>query len=167
MLEQAYWKFAIRSVQIDPDGAITPAFGLQHAFNKPDDWISTYAVSANEYFDPPLQEWIEESNLWFSDVNPIYVRYVSNNATDYGADLSRWTSRFEQAFTLELAMRAAPKISGSNELKGELKDERNDELAKAKSFEALREPPRRAPEGAWVTAHHRGGPERLPGGWRF
>jgi hypothetical protein len=71
MLEAGFWKFAMRSIQITADTSITPAFGPSFAFDKPTDWVKTYFVSASETFDPPLDGWLEESNLFFADINPI------------------------------------------------------------------------------------------------
>lgn len=169
-LEAGFWKFAMRSVKIEADALITPAFGYPNAFNKPDDWVKTYMLSANEFMDPMLDDWIEESNLFFASVDPIYLRYVSNNATGYGMDLTKWTGRFELYVSYLLASLAAPKASGSSDsLTGDMIKLAETKLQIALGFEALREPPRRMPQGRWNQARFggRGRPTRMPGGYQF
>lgn len=151
MLEAGFWKFATRSVLITQDESIVPEFGYVMAHDKPDDWVKTYQVSDNEFFRPPLEDWIEEANLLFANVTPIYLRYVSNSTTGFGLDLSRWTARFERAVAFELAYRICPKTTGSTDsLKETLKKDAESALLSALSFEAMREPPKRAEPGRWV-----------------
>lgn len=169
-LEAGFWKFGMRSVKIEVDSAITPAFGHPNAFNKPDDWVKTYQVSADEFLNIPLDDWVEESNCFFASVAPIYLRYVSNNATGYGMDLTKWTGRFELYVSYLLASLAAPKASGSSDsLTGDMIKLAETKLQIALGFEALREPPRRPPEGRWNQSRRGwgGSPVRLPGGYRF
>jgi hypothetical protein len=164
MLEQGFWKFAIRTVSVTEDDDNEPEFGLSMAFNKPEDWVSTYQISGNDRFDPPLENWIEESNLWFADISPLYVRYISNDA-DYGGDLTRFTARYTEAVAHELAKRAQPKIAAGMNVK-DLKDDCAGALSAALSFEALREPPKRPQMGRWASSRFgRGSPRRVSGGW--
>ena len=65
-LEQGFWNWAMRSVEIEPEPAIEPAFGYQAAFSKPTDWLRTYVVSANDTFDPPLPDFIDENGYWMA-----------------------------------------------------------------------------------------------------
>lgn len=156
MLEAGFWKFAIRTVEITKDPDIAPAFGLNNAFNMPSDWVKTYDVSASEMMDPPLDDWIEESNLLFSNAEPIYMRYVSNENTGYGMDLNRWTARFEKAVAFQLAARGAPKgIGASDNALENLQKDADRALSEAKMFESIREPPRRPPAGRWVSQRFR------------
>jgi hypothetical protein len=153
MLEAGFWKFAIRTVRITADPDVTPAFGYPLAFNKPADWVKTYLVSANEFLDPPHYQWEEEANQFFSNVDPLFLRYVSNASPGYGFDPAVWTGRFEQAFAFELAWRAAPKVTGSSDsLMTSLENDKKAALSTALSFEALREPTRRPPQGRFTSA---------------
>lgn len=169
-LEAGFWKFAMRSVSITKDDSIVPSFGYPNAFNKPDDWVKTYIVSDNENLEAGFNGWIEESNLFFAHCDPLYLRYVSNNATGYGMDLSKWTARFQEYVTYKLAAMSAPKASGSSDsLTGDMLKLADSKLQAALGFEALREPPRRAPEGNWNRARFatRGRPVRTSGGYQF
>src|SRR5262245_6744371 len=92
-LEQGFWNFAMRAVQIDASTSLEPQFGYSFAFDKPDDWVRTFVVSANETFNPPLLRYNDEAGIWYADCNLLYVRYVSNAAT-YGADIGSWPGTF-------------------------------------------------------------------------
>ena len=157
MLEAGFWKFAMRTVQIDYDPNTSTAFGMSRVFNKPTDWVRTYIVSASERLDPPLDDWLEEGNVFIADVTPIYVRYVSNSSEGFGTDADRWTARFSNAFSWRLASSIAPKIMGASEAgKAGIKDEADRALKEALTFEAMREPSRRPPGGRWNTDRFRG-----------
>lgn len=159
MLESGFWKFALRTAKITQDTSIVPEFGPPMAHNKPEDWVRTYLLSANDRLDPPLEDWLEEIGNIFCEVTPIYIRYVSNDV-NYGLDTDRWTARFTQAFAARLAANTCGKITGSSEgLKDKLDKEADAALSIALSFEAMREPNRRPPEGKWNQAR-RGGRSR-------
>lgn len=160
MIEQGYWKFALRSVHITKDPAITPAFGYSCAFNHPDDFVKTYQLSTSDRFDPPLWDWIDESNLFWCDQEEIYLRYVSNSSSGYGYDLARWTGKFEEAFVRELAFRVAPRLPGSKADLEALLTLKDDMLAEALTFEAMKEPSKRPPMGRWATNRFRGSSRR-------
>lgn len=91
--------------------------------------------------------------MWFADSGPLYVRYVSNSASGYGADLTRFTERYIKAFYFELAARACSKIAGSSDnMKGDLESKAKGFLSEAQQFEALREPTQSLPQGRWNAA---------------
>ena len=168
MLEQGFWKFALRSVKITADTSITPTFGQAKAFNMPSDWVRTYSVSGSETFNPPLDDWLEESNLFFANIDPIFVRYVSNANPGYGADLTRWTERFTRAVTFELAWRICPKATGSSDtMKNDLEKDKIKALLEARAFEAMREPNRRPPQGRWNAARFTRNSGNWSGGYRI
>lgn len=154
MIEQGYWKFATRSVSITFDPSIVPPddFGYRHAFNTPTDWVKTYQVSASGYFDPPLEKWIRESNLFWGDEELVYLRYISNSDTDYGYDLTAWPGEYQLAFTLELACRILPLLPGSDAKLDKLEERARRKLLEALASSAATEPPRRPPMGSWNSA---------------
>lgn len=158
MVEKGYWVFAMRTVQITQDEAITPAFGYSQAFNMPEDWVKTWGVSLSERMEPLHEDWIEESNLLFADAGPLYLRYVSNHTSGYGYDGDRWTGRFIRAFAFELAYRAAPKVAGSSDaFNKKLEGDAIRAVNEALQFEAHREPVRSLPQGRWNGARFNGG----------
>lgn len=111
VLEQGQWWFALRTVRVDYDPAITPDFGYRRAFVKPSDWIATSAVCTDEYFRVPLTAYADEVGYWYSDTDPIYVKYVSNAAT-YGANLAIWPASFADYVAAYFASRIISKLGG-------------------------------------------------------
>jgi len=157
MLEAGFWKFAMRTVKIDYDPDTSTSFGMSRVFNKPNDWVRTYLVSGSDRLDPPLDDWLEEGNVFLAEITPIYVRYVSNSDTGYGMDMTRWTARFVTAFAWRLASSIAPKIMGSSEsAKANISGMADRALGEALTFEAMREPSRRPADGRWNRNRFRG-----------
>lgn len=157
MMEAGFWKFALRSVSITADPDTSTAFGQTKVFNKPADWVKTYIVSSSEMMEPMLDGWIEEGNAFISDVDPLYVRYVSNSDDGYGYDLSRWTARFTKAMSWKLSASIAPKTTGASDNALENIERKADKALKdALTFEAMREPNRGLPEGRWNNSRFRG-----------
>ncbi len=149
MLEAGFWKFAMRTVEITENVGAAPSLGPSRAHDKPVDWVRTYLVSASEYLDPPLEDWLEEGGYIYSDATPIFMRNISND-TAYGYDTDQWTARFVQAFSLRLALNCAGKITGmSRDSLKDLEKDADAALSIALSFEAMREPNKRPPEGKW------------------
>lgn len=169
-LEQGQWNFAVRSVQIDSDPDIETEFGFQHVFSKPEDWVRTIALSASEYFSPPLidSEYKDETEYWLSDTDPLYLRYISDHE-DFGLNLSRWPATFTRFVALELASRSCIRITNGQgdkqRIDKDLKKAKRDALNKDVMNEGTRFPP----EGSWVQARlgngrrDRGSRSRLTG----
>lgn len=109
-LEQGQWMFAMRTMQIDYDPGIQPPFGYNRAFDKPSDWILTSAVCEDEFFRVPLSRYVDETGFWYSDLDTIYVRFVSNSPA-YGNDLSKWPRSFQDYVAAYFASKVVYKIT--------------------------------------------------------
>lgn len=156
-LEAGFWNFAMRSVEIAADDAVTPAFGYVYAFEKPDDWLRTAALSDSETFATPLRYYVDEGSYWYSDVTPMYVRYVSNGAT-YGLDLTRWPETFTRYVVTHLAAEICERLTQNSSKLDELRRLEKRRLADAKAKDAINDPVGRVPTGSWVLsrgAHRR------------
>lgn len=154
MLEAGLWNYAMRTVALDSDPNVDPAFGHQYGFTKPDDWVRTAKASGNPLLYPAFgpDEFVDEGDYWFASADPFYVSYVSNGAS-YGLDLTRWPASFERAFEHELALRISPNITTLSD------DERKNLIALAKRYlaiaqskDAMNQSPTRRPPGRLVTA---------------
>lgn len=153
-LEQGFWKFASRSVQLSYDSSIEPAFGFSYAFEKPDDFVRLYLISETETFDP-LLNYQDEAGYWWANSTSIYVRYISND-NSYGLNLGDWPPSFAKYHGLHLAAESVERISGSDsKLEKILKMEKR-ALLDARAKDAMGEPPRFPPTGSWVTARSGG-----------
>ncbi|GJD92932.1 hypothetical protein [Methylobacterium iners] len=150
-LEQAKWSFAIRSVQLAPVPSIAPGFGYGLAYQKPNDWLKTTAVATDERFTHPLVRYTDESGFWWTDTDPLFVRYVSTDPA-YGLDLSRWSPTFGEYLALRLAQKTCQRITGSTSLMGDLVKLEDVARKRAKSNDANNTPPVFPPPGSWVRA---------------
>lgn len=163
-LEAGFWKFAMKTQRFDFETSVTPEFGYRRAFLKPDDWIRPYAVCTDEYFREPLLRYQDETDYIFSDLDEIFVRFVSN-ATTHGADLSVWTGAFADYAAAYGASKIIHKLTADNEKVQALLKPRTGILAQnlqtARSLDAMNDPTRFPPPGGWVRARARragGGP---------
>ena len=161
-LEEGQWHFAMRTVELDYDTSLEPAFGYNRAFAKPDDWVLTSAVCSDEFFRSPLTRYTDEERYWYSDLDTIYVRYVSNDA-DYGNDLARWPKSFHDFVAAHMASRIVNKLTNSEEERARVIDQRKKALSIAKNRAAMAEPTSFASQGSWGRARNRF-PNRRDGG---
>lgn len=148
-LQAASWNFASRTVRIDHDAAITPSFGYRYVFQHPSDWLRTIGISADEYLSLPLERYKDEGARWLSDADPIYVQYVSNDAS-YGMDLSLWPPNFELYVAAYLASLIAPRVRESKQK--EMIQLARLRFSKAAAVEALGQPAEAPPPGRFVMA---------------
>lgn len=152
-LEQGLWNFAIRAVQIDATSSVDPAFGYSNAFDVPSDFVRLVSISAGEFFNDPLTRYELEGVYIYADVDPIYLRFVSDGA-DWGNDLSRWPETFTRWAGHWLAVQLAPTFTNDINMQ-RLEKRTNRLLIDARSKDASQEPPRWPPLSSWARA--RGG----------
>jgi len=154
-LSQAYWKFATRTVKLEPDPNITPAFGFRYAFEKPSDHLITAALTDDEYLNHPLLDYSFEQGYWYADVDEIYLQYVSNGET-YGGDLTKWSINFTQYFELYLAYQTSGNIEGGDNAFKLIARRMKDALSEAKSTDAMENPTKFIPQGQWTQSRSGG-----------
>lgn len=159
-LGQGQWNFAMRTVRIDSDPALTPQFRYSYGFSRPDDWVRTCGLSASETLQPPLENYIDEGGTWFANVDPIYVQHVSNDV-DFGNDLSLWPAAYQRYVELELAWRLSQRPSMSADLRDRL--QRDLKLAKqnAMSKDAMDEAAPKYPQPGRLVNSRFGGARRF------
>ena len=154
VLENGQWNFAARASELTYEPSITPAFGYRKAFVKPGDFIRTMAISSSEYFDPPLLQYTDEIAYWFCELETLYVKYVSNDAS-YGGNLAAWPGSFTTYAEFYLAAAAAPSINGDK--LGDVVKQRERALTEAQSKDAMAEPAKFQPTGTWAGARRGNG----------
>jgi hypothetical protein len=153
ILEQGLWNFAMRAVEITKSTTTTPAFGQANAFDKPIDWIRTAGLCSDEHFRTPLLDYLEEVDFWFSDIDPIYVRYVSN-AANYGNDLLRWPGSFTRYAEAYLAREAVLSLSQDSERQSIILRLEMQRRTEARSMDAMNEATMFFPSGSWTNSRH-------------
>lgn len=150
-LEAGQWNFAIRTSQEDSDGTPT-VHDFGYYFTKPTDWVKTAMVSASSSFNPPLTEFEEEGDKWYARVDPLFVKYVSNDGS-WGGNLTAFPPAYARFVELSLAERVCLALTGNRSLLDRLRDR---DLPKARSralsHDAMNGPTRFLPEGRFVRS---------------
>lgn len=157
-LEAGQWLFATRAMEYDYSPSVEPGFtgGFQRAFNKPDDFIRTTAVCQDAYFRVPLTHYSDEAGYWWADLDTIYVKYVSNDAS-YGGDMSRWPQSFVKYLEALMASELAIPLTQNESLRDKMMGLSERLLTDAKSQNAMADPAKFLPQSGWVTSR--------TGGW--
>jgi len=154
-LEEGQWNFAMRTAKIDYSPSIEPAFGLRYAFEKPSDFIHLSSICFDEYFNSPITQFTEEAGFWFADVDEIYIKYVSEDAS-YGNDLSLWPESFTRYVSAYMASEVVTRLTQSEEQEAKVMKAYEKRLIKARSRDAMQGPTQFLPTGSWVRARGRG-----------
>lgn len=156
-LESGFWNHAMRTVQVDYSPSVEPPFGYRRAFDKPTDLKKLASLCSDEYFRSPLYRYQDEGNYWFTDIDTIYVRYVSND-TSYGMDLSLWPVSFTRYVEASFASHAIKRLTDGKEdedtVFAKMKKARTEALAN----DAMKDPVSFPPPTGWQKA--RGGARR-------
>jgi hypothetical protein len=151
VLEKGLWNFAFRTVEITADPDVTPRLGYQYAFSQPEDYVNTAGISSDPSFRLTLEDYAHESAYWHADVDPIYVRYVSNGA-QYGLDLGAWPLSFTKAVEAYLAFETALVINNGRTDRTESYQLFEARLKEAKGKDAMKQPATRLPPGRWTRS---------------
>lgn len=169
-LEEGQWEFAMRTIRIDYDPGITPTFGYVRAFDKPADWILTSALCSDESFRVPVLRYVDEAGFWYSDLDTLYVRYVSNDAS-YGGDMGKWPPSFKDLVAAHFASQLVLKTSNDESRlnmfinpANPMHSIRGRALLKAKSKCAMASPTMLPSQGNWSKSRMRGTNRRDGGG---
>lgn len=104
-LEAGQWFFARRTVQIDYDPELQPAFGYKCAFGKPTDWVRQMGMWTDPYQNQPLTRALDEAGFWYADPQTIYVAYVSNDP-QWGLNMALWPETFADFVAHYIAKKA-------------------------------------------------------------
>lgn len=164
-LEEGQWWFARREASISAD-ATAPSFGYQYRFAKPTDWVRTMAMSANEFFNDALLDMSDQPAWWYANVNPLYVAYVSNDATSYGMLLSQWPATFARYVEYELAYRICMQITHGRIDEAEVGKKRDRAKNDALNKDAMNDTAKILPHGSIVRSRYVGGANNIAGIWR-
>lgn len=152
-LEQGQWQFATRTAKLVSSATVSPDFGFIYAFEKPSDYLRTVAISHDEYFYAPLTQFADEANYWFAEIDPIYVKYVSDDEA-YGADLSLWPNYFARYVQSYLAFEIAPRLTGVKVDMEKLEGIMDGRLKEAQDKDGVNRPTRFPSRGSWNRARN-------------
>lgn len=161
-LELGQWNFAMRTIRLDYDPSVEPDFGYARAFQKPEDWVLTSSVCADEFFRAPLTRYWDEARYIYSDLDQIYFRYVSNDI-EYGYDCHHWPASFREFVFAHFASRIVRRLTNNETEVQRIEDLRTRLLKTAKSRAAMAEPTSFPARGTWGLSRNRF-PNRRDGG---
>lgn len=155
MLKEGMWNFAQRTVALEYETDVEPSFGYSYLFEIPTDYVRLIAMSSSGELFPPLNDFLEENGFWAANCNPLYVQYVSNDAS-YGLDQGRWPETFNTALAHYLAVKIAPAARLSVAATNELKKDFALALKNCRTKDALDQAPMRTPPGRLTMARSGG-----------
>jgi hypothetical protein len=166
-LEQGWWKFATRTVQLTADPSFVSGFGYRYKFDRPTpgDYVRLGGFCADQYLRSTIDAYVVEGGFFYCDVNPVWMAYVSNDPA-FGLNYAIWPetfNQFVQAFIGTQAMARFKKTPA--EQKGYL-DQLRDLKRDARSKDAAEGPVKQMQLGSWARARLGGnlGGDRLRGG---
>jgi len=147
-LEQGHWKFALKDEELTPSVTEIPTFGYTNAFAVPANFVRLSAMSSDEYFNSVVTQVQQKGQYWYSDLDLLYVRYVSK-ATTLGYDVTNWPETFSKFVALQMAYDAAERVNPDRKLKVEieLREAKKNALAK----DAVEGPTQFLPMGTWLA----------------
>lgn len=151
VLEAGQWGFACRSMMYDYSPSVEPPFGLRRAFNKPDDFVRTMAVCSDEYFRTPVINYSDERGFWYSDLDTLYIKYVSI-APEFGLDFSLWPQSFVDYVESKLAEKVIGPLKQNRQATVDQMEITKNLLMIANSQNAMADPVKFPPVGMWVGA---------------
>ena len=152
MIEGAFWKFACRTDELQTSDTATSQFGYNYVYELPEDYVRIVRISDNNRMRPTLIDFLIEAGFLFCDCTPLYLQYVSNDAA-YGYDTGKWPPSFVRALSDELALRAAPHLTGGAAPQIQaLAAQAKKSFYIAKGRDAVNQPEAWAPAGRLVRA---------------
>jgi hypothetical protein len=168
LLEQGHWNHAMRAVKIDAETSVSSEFGFTKAFQLPDDFVKLNMISSDERFSYPLTDYEIEAGYIWCEVDPLYVRFVSDH-TSYGKDFGKWPETFTLWAGTWMGLQIAPRLKNDIDMEALRKEEKRLRID-ARSKDAQMEPPRWPPLSSWSQArlgrfyrHDRGLRNKLTG----
>jgi hypothetical protein len=147
MLELGLWKFATRSVELVKDVS-APTLQRAHSFTIPTDFVRLVNIASDEAMNSELLDFREQAGKWYTDVDPIYVSYVSKDAA-YGLDLTKWPASYTDAVASRLAYNSVLPINKDRGDRADLLKLHKETLAVARRLDAVDEAVKGKPPGRW------------------
>lgn len=145
-LEESLWLFATRSIAATYDPTIQPAWGYQHGFQKPTDYIRTVAVSSDPYFNSEWSRMSDEDGYWWSDIQTLYIKYTSKDPA-YGNDTTKWPETFKMFVYAHFASRIVKSLTHDKTIQDRVEAARKNTLISSRSKDAMNLPPKFFPRG--------------------
>jgi len=150
VLEDTAWGFGSQSAQIFFDPGTEPDWGYTFAAAKPADLHRLDGIYADEFFQQPIREYIDEDGFFFTNYQVIYIEYTS---TTFLTDPSVWPAYFARMIAGRLATDAGPAIKKHHpeaDVENAIAQYQN-RRSEAKSTDAIQKPPKVLSQGRWAS----------------
>lgn len=151
VLQEGLWNFAIRSATVTQSG--TPIAGWDYAFTKPTDLVRIAGISNESTFLVGFEDYQDQGGKWYANVDTLYIRYVSNDAS-YGLSIASWPASFAKAMEAYLAFETGLPVSGDRGNRNDLYQLYKSRLARAKTLDAFDESVKFPPAGRLVRSRY-------------
>lgn len=148
-LGEGLWNFATRTVEIAASGSPIP--GWDYAFTKPADYVRTAGIADEPTFRNGFEDYEDQGGKWYASIDPIYVRYVSNDDA-FGMNVAAWPQSFVFALEALLAFQTGLPVSGDKGNRNDLYSLYKERLKRAKTLDAFNESVKQSPPGRLVRA---------------
>lgn len=155
VVEEAFnegdWNIFKVSAALSLNLVVTPSSGWTYVFDYPADYLRTVSVSLSPYFNNGYMNFVDEGGYLHSNVNTLYLRYISNAFVD---DVDKWPTMFWRYVALKLAFETCGRLTGGTGLRDRLEKQVEKALRKAKSVDARNENNKQLGPGSWLRARH-------------
>jgi hypothetical protein len=145
LLRAHSWNFAMARVKLART-ADAPAFGFDHAYALPADWIRCVSAQGSAR-GGELPAYRIEGGRLLSDAAEVYLRYVRRVE-----DANLMPADFREALACLLGRELATPIAQSNSLEEKLEARFRTRLRRARTTDGLEDRAEPMPLGAWAAA---------------
>jgi hypothetical protein len=135
-IAQGMWYFGMRTsgalVQVAGD------LGYAHGYTKPSDLIHVFSIGDNVGFNPQsISDYLDHGNTIYSNAAQLFMRYLSNDATNGAMNLTNWSPSFTRYVAAALARYTCVRITGNVGLKATIQEEEDSLYLSTFSMDSL------------------------------
>ena len=139
VLRAAYWKFALKTIEMEETDEVDPVPGFHYVWPLPCDWLRTHALFTMSGFREAPFDARHQQEYIHTRVRPPLLRYISNDF----ADPEVWPEHFAQAVGARLAFDCAERVTGNPAKAEQLFQLWNEKFQRALAPDAI-------PEWPWL-----------------
>lgn len=149
-LSRHEWDFAITSRKLAKSGA-TPVTRYRYIYTVPENFVRVSAVSEYATMEPPLWSYHMRADGLHTDAEHVYLDYVYYE-NDEAPAIGTWPPWFTSVLVADLASMMASPLKSTTE-RERLEQLAQDRLRTGRTIQSQQSPPRRWPDGSWISAH--------------
>lgn len=128
-------------------GTVIPS--RSYIYDYPSDYVRTVAVSPDAFFNSPFTDYNDEGGFLHANVEPLYLKYISNALVDTP---DSWPNAFARYVAALLAFESCEAIKNSTSDKQELEKDMESARRTARSIDAKNEQGKAFNTGSWARS---------------